>query len=312
MRDAGEEIPSVSEDDARLSRRLRRRRWLEHPLFHLALLLATFVSTTIAGGLFTPSGGLVGDGRFLDGLPFSIPVLVILGVHEMGHYLMCRRYGLQATLPYFLPSPLVNLVGTFGAVIRIKEPIRRKSVLLDVGAAGPLAGFVASLPFLFYGVAHPRPSTQPLRPGTYLFDYPLLVRLAQDWLGMTPYTSATVHEHPTFMAAWFGLLVTCLNLLPIGQLDGGHILRAATGRLQPFVSGIVLAAAFASIIWFGPLWAFFALVASAFTGLAHPPTEDDDQPIGTGRLTIVLVCLCVFLLCFSPSPIRQIGADGIP
>lgn len=293
---------------------LRRRRWVEHPLFHLALLLLTFVTTTIAGGLFTQNGGLFGkDGRFLDGVAFSIPVLIILGVHEMGHYLMCRRYGLPATLPFFIPSPFVfpNVLafGTFGALIRIKEPIRRKAVLLDVGAAGPLAGFVASLPFLFYGVAHPRPSTQPLVPGTYLFDYPLMVRLAQDWLGIERYTSATVHEHPTFMAAWFGLLVTCLNLLPIGQLDAGHVLRAAVGRYQPFVSGAVVAAAFASILWVGPIWAFFALVTTAFTGLVHPPTEDDDQPLGTGRLTIALVCLAVFLLCFSPSPIRQIGAD---
>ena len=292
----------------------RRRRWVEHPLFHLALLLLTFVTTTIAGGLFTPNGGVFGkDGRFLDGVAFSVPVLIILGVHEMGHYLMCRRYGLPATLPFFIPSPFVfpNVLafGTFGALIRIKEPIRRKAALLDVGAAGPLAGFVASLPFLFYGVAHPRPSTQPLVPGTYLFDYPLMVRFAQDWLGIPRYTSATVHEHPTFMAAWFGLLVTCLNLLPIGQLDAGHVLRAAVGRFQPFVSGAVVAAAFASIFWVGPIWAFFALVATAFTGLVHPPTEDDDQPLGTGRVTIALVCLAVFLLCFSPSPIRQIGAD---
>jgi membrane-associated protease RseP (regulator of RpoE activity) len=285
---------------------LARRRWVEHPLFHLLLLLLTFVSTTIAGGLFTPRGGILGDGAFADGIPFSIPVLIILGVHEMGHYLMCRRYGIAATLPYFIPSPLVNLVGTFGAVIRIKEPIRRKTLLLDIGAAGPLAGFVASLPFLFYGVAHPRPSTQPLRPGTYLFEYPLLVRLAQDWLSIPRYTSATVHEHPTFMAAWFGLLVTALNLLPIGQLDGGHVLRAGVGRLQPFVSAAVVAAAFISVLWVGPLWAFFALVATAFTGLSHPPTEDDDQPLGTGRLTIALLCLAVFLLCFSPSPIKQV------
>ena len=309
MGETREEPPGAWEDP-REARRRRRAKVLEHPLFHLALLAATFVSTTVAGGLFTPEGGLLGKGRFLDGLPFSVPVLIILGVHEMGHYLMCRRYGVAATLPYFIPSPLVNLVGTFGAVIRIKEPIRRKTVLLDVGAAGPLAGFVAAVPFLFYGVAHPRPSTQPIGPGTLLFEYPLLVRFAQDWLGLTRYTSATVHEHPTFMAAWFGLLVTCLNLLPIGQLDGGHVLRAATGRVQPLVSGAVVAAAFASILWVGPLWAFFALVATAFTGLAHPPTEDDGERLGTGRLTIALVCLAVFLLCFSPAPIHQIGADG--
>src|SRR6266568_6488869 len=110
-------------------RRSRRGRFRipEHPLFHLALLAATFVTTTLAGGLaFTDSHGLLGKGSFSDGYPFSIPLLIILGSHEMGHYLMCRRYGLAATLPYFIPSPFLNLLGTFGALIRIKEPIRDK------------------------------------------------------------------------------------------------------------------------------------------------------------------------------------------
>lgn len=287
-----------------------RWRWAEHPLFHLLLLGATFVTTTLAGGFFTETGGALGRGSFSDGFAFSIPVLVILGVHEMGHYVMCRRYGLAATLPYFIPAPLLNPIGTFGALIRIKEPIRDKRALLDVGAAGPLAGFVAALPFLLYGVTRPRPSTAPLLQGTVLFDYPLLVRLAQDWTGAGRYASAAVHEHPTFMAAWFGLLVTSLNILPIGQLDGGHVLRAAVGKWQPFVSGAVVAAAFASALWVPPIWAFFALVAVAITGLVHPPPDNDAEPIGTGRLTVALVCLAVFLLCFSPAPIRQIGPSG--
>jgi len=295
-------------------RPLRRRRFLEHPLFHLLLLAATFLTTTLAGGLFSEKGGIFREGSLWDGLPFSIPVLIILGVHEMGHYLMCRRYGLAATLPYFLPSPFLDPrfipFGTFGAVIRIKEPIRDKKVLLDVGAAGPLAGFLAALPFLFYGVAHPRPFTQALRPGTPLFDYPLLVRFAQQWQGLDPYTSANVYEHPTFMAAWFGLLVTSLNLVPIGQLDGGHVLRAAVGRRQPVVSGMVLAAALVSVFYVPPVWAFFALMATALTGLIHPPTDNDQEPLGTGRLTVALVCLGVFLLCFSPAPIRIAGAPS--
>src|ERR1700720_4747592 len=156
--------------------RAPRRRWIprfripEHPLFHLALLAATFVTTTLAGGLaFTDSGGLLKGGAFADGFPFSIPLLIILGSHEMGHYLMCRHYGLAATLPYFIPSPLLNLIGTFGALIRIKEPIRAKKALIDIGAAGPLAGFVAALPFLFYGVTRARPISTMSQPGTVLF-----------------------------------------------------------------------------------------------------------------------------------------------
>jgi membrane-associated protease RseP (regulator of RpoE activity) len=283
------------------------RRYLDHPLVHLALLIATFVTTTLAGGLaFTDGGGPLRGGRFADGFPFSIPLLVILGVHELGHYATCRHYGLAATLPYFIPSPFINLIGTFGALIRIKEPIRRKRELFDVGIAGPLAGFFTALPFLLYGVARPRPTTTPPGTPTILFDYPLIVRLAQKWTHIGPYTSAAVHEHPTFMAAWFGLLVTCLNLLPLGQLDGGHVLRAAAGKRQPIVSAAVLVLAIVAGIVGSAVWAVFAVIVVALMGLAHPPVEDDDQPLDFGRTLVGLFGIAVFLLCFTLSPIRQI------
>ena len=288
------------------------RRVRDSPFFHLALLALTFVTTTLAGGLaFTEKGGfLAKGGHFSDGLAFSVPLMTILGIHELGHYFMCRRYGLAATLPYFIPSPFLLPPffvpsGTFGAVIQIKEPIRTKKQLIDVGAAGPLAGFLATLPFLLYGVAHPRPSTTPLTPDTTLFDYPLIVRWAQGWMHIGPYTSATVHEHPTFMAAWFGLLLTCLNLLPIGQLDGGHILRAATGKLQPRVSAVILALCVVAGITSSAVWLVLPLLMTAVMGLAHPPVDDDDAPLDFGRQLVALACIAVFLLCFSLSPIKQ-------
>jgi membrane-associated protease RseP (regulator of RpoE activity) len=286
---------------------LSRRR--EHPLFHLFLLVMTFLTATFVGGVYTPLGGLLGKGSFWDGVPFSVPLLTILGMHELGHWAMCRRYGIAATLPYFLPSPLLipplfNFAGTFGALIRIKEPIRRKRALFDVGVAGPLSGFLVALPFLFYGVARPRPSTTPLTPNTALFDYPLIVRWAQSWTGVGPYTSASVHEHPTFMAAWFGLLVTCLNLLPLGQLDGGHALRAAAGRRQPIASAVVLALCAAAGLKGGLLWLIFPAVAVAITGLVHPPVEDDDEPLDFGRMLVALVCVAVFLVSFTLEPIH--------
>jgi membrane-associated protease RseP (regulator of RpoE activity) len=281
---------------------LRRFRFAEHPLFHLALLVATFLTTTIAGGTFSESGGLMGKGAFADGLAFSVPLLLILGMHELGHYVMCRRYGLAATLPYFIPSPFLNMIGTFGALIRIKEPIRDKKSLIDVGAAGPLTGFLVCLPFLFYGVTLAKPISGVPREGTVYFDYPLIVRFAQKLTGTPPYTSAGVHEHPVFMAAWFGLLVTALNLLPVGQLDGGHVLRALAGRRQPLVSLIVIALAAASAFR-GMTWAIFALVTALLVGIRHPPVEDDDQPLDYGRTLLALACLGVFLLCFSLVPI---------
>jgi membrane-associated protease RseP (regulator of RpoE activity) len=284
----------------------RRFRHWEHPLFHLALLLLTFGTTTLSGAFFY--GQPPFSHALLNGLRFSVPIMLILGVHEMGHYLMCRRYGLPATRPYFLPAPpLLTPFGTFGAVIRIKEPIREKKVLIDVGAAGPVAGFLTSLPFLFYGVTRATPVISPAAPdtSTLLFGYPLLVRLAQDWTGAARYTSAGVHEDPTFMAAWLGLLVTALNLLPIGQLDGGHILRAAIGRRQPFVSYGVVGLTLVAALRGGYVWAFMALLMTVLAGAAHPPVDDDDQPLTFGRQLLALACLAIFLVCFTMVPIHS-------
>jgi len=277
-----------------------RRPWKEHPLFHLALLVATFLTTTyFGGGVFRQRPG----GGFWDGLAFSVPLLCILGIHELGHYLMCRRYGLAATLPYFLPAPIPTLIGTFGALIRIKEPIRSRRALIDVGAAGPLAGFVTAIPFLLYGVTRAEPLRGGSEPGTILFHYPYAIRIAQVLTGAGVYSSAGVREHPTFMAAWFGLLVTALNLLPVGQLDGGHVLRASVGRLQPRISWAVVVAAAASA-FLGPTWAFFAVFASVFVGVPHPPAEDEDVPLDSRRILVALACLLVFLLCFTPVPFQ--------
>src|SRR5215813_10811943 len=285
------------------TRRRRRFRIPEHPLFHLALLAATFVTTTLAGGLvFTDKGGWLRQGHFADGFSFSIPLLLILGTHEMGHYLMCRRYGIEATLPYFIPSPFLSLIGTFGALIRIKEPIRDKKALLDIGAAGPLAGFLMALPFLFYGVSRATPIAPLNVPNTILFSYPGIVKLAQTLTSSGRYTSATVHENPTFMAAWFGFLVTALNLMPIGQLDGGHVLRAVAGRRQPVISAAVVVLALATAFWGGATWAAFAAIVAVFLGIRHPPVENDDEPLGSARMLVALACLVVFALCFSLAP----------
>src|SRR6266545_1385614 len=266
----------------------RRRRWKipEHPLFHLLLLALTLITTTIFGGaVFSRGGGPLRGGRFTDGLEFSIPLLLILGVHELGHYAVCRRHGVAATLPYFLPAPIPNLIGTFGA-------------------AGPLAGFFTALPFLVYGVTRAKPVAPSMAPGSVLFEYPIIVRFAQDVTGAGRYTSAAVQEHPAFMAAWFGLLVTALHLLPIGQLDGGHVIRAALGRRQPIASYAVLLLAVLSASR-GPIWAFFSLFTALFLGVAHPPVENDDDPLPFGHQMIALLCLAVFLLCFTLVPIRM-------
>ena len=170
------------------------------------------------------------------GLSFSVPALLILLAHELGHYIACLRYGLPATLPYFLPVP-VNF-GTFGAFIKIKAPIHSKRQLFDVGVAGPIAGFVMLIPFLLYGIANSHPAVlKPPIPGSpaagiLLPGKCLAIELATRLFHGPLPEGMTLDLHPMALAAWLGLFATALNLLPLGQLDGGHILYAALGRRQ--------------------------------------------------------------------------------
>ena len=241
------------------------------------------------------------------GLRFSIPVLFILLCHELGHYLACRYYELPATLPYFLPAPIA--LGTLGAFIRIKAPIRRKVELFDVGVAGPIAGFVALIPFLVYGMWRSTPGSihlatatdqvvaQILIPGNNL----ALLMLTRVLHG--PLEAGTVIDfHPFALAAWVGMLATALNLLPMGQLDGGHILYAVSGRHQRWIGPACWAGlAFAGILWSG-LWLFWCAVILV-VGMRHPPIADGDKPLGRRRRWIAVVTLFIFLLVFVPIPL---------
>jgi membrane-associated protease RseP (regulator of RpoE activity) len=285
----------------------RRERWWLHAL----LFLLTFGTTTFVGANFAvnfrpallPPGGVSPEqlARLVRGaFSFSIPLLSILFAHEMGHYLMCRRYGIDASPPYFLPFP--SLVGTLGAFIRIREPIRTKRQLFDIGVAGPIAGFVVAIPLLFWGVAHSRPNLSPvLEDGTILFRYPLAVTWAQQLtLGHT-FTSEQAVEHPVFVAAWFGLFVTALNLLPIGQFDGGHALYAVLGRLQQRAAWpILVALALLGLKW--PGWWLWVVVTFVI-GVRHPPVLDEEEPLDGRRLTVAALVLLIFLVCFAPIPI---------
>lgn len=249
----------------------------------------------------------------LTGLAFSLPVLFILLCHELGHYFACRRYGLRATLPNFLPVPLG--LGTFGAFIRIRTPIRTKSQLMDVGAAGPIAGFLALLPFLFYGIAHSRPAQVLLLdsdlPANLILLLPgrclalqLVTRMFHGPLG----SAVVLDFHPFALAAWVGLLVTALNLLPLGQLDGGHILYATSGRMHRRLAMVLLALlAVAGFFWHGwLLWCLIVLVM----GLRHPPVIDERQSLDGWRIGVALLCLTIFILAFMPVPVSIVPIAG--
>jgi hypothetical protein len=241
------------------------------------------------------------------GLSFSLPVLIILFVHEMGHYLACRHYRLPSTLPYFLPLPAV--LGTLGAFIRIRAPIRGKRELFDVGVAGPFAGFLALLPFLLYGVARSQPA--PLRlaagasrlvPGQCL-AMELATRIFHGPLG----DGMVLRLHPFALAAWFGLLATAINLLPLGQLDGGHILYAVAGRWQRRLAlPLWVALALAGLLWGG--WLVWCVVIFAM-GLYHPPLLDEAKPLDNRRRALAAAALVVLALCFTPRGATEPSGD---
>ena len=195
--------------------------------------------------------------------------------------------------------------GTMGAFIRIREPFRTKRQLFDVGVAGPIAGFVVSLPFLAWGVVHSRPNVETALPsGTTIYYYPPLVGFFQRiFLGHT-FTSVDIFEHPMFMAAWLGLFVTALNLLPLSQLDGGHALYAVFDRWQRSIAiPVLIVLAFMGVFW--PGW-FVWIVITLFIGIQHPPVLNESEPLGNGRKLVAFLLLLIFVLCFTPVPFEQI------
>jgi len=283
----------------------RPRWWL-----HVLLLVLTLLTTTFFGALFAgniteemaslPLSRLVLRPDFLlAGLSFSLPLLTILLSHEMGHYLACRLHGLAATPPFFIPVPFG--IGTMGAVIRIKEPLRNKRELLDVGAAGPIAGFVALLPFLFWGVARSKVTSALPIPPFFRFGEPLLFK-AVEWIfhpGMVPGQDLLLG--PVGFAAWFGLLITALNMLPFAQLDGGHIAYALFGRWhRRFVWPLWSLLFLLGFRW--PGWWIWAIIALVM-GVRHPRLWDEDRPLDPRRRAIAWLAFLVFLLCFMPQPI---------
>lgn len=294
----------------------------------LALFVLTFFCTTTLGPVFwvltrtdmiTPhepllTTGLVAavwtDPRMLAlGLSFSVPVLTILLAHELGHYIACRRYGLPATLPYFLPLPW--MLGTLGAFIRIRAPLRNRRELFDVGVAGPIAGFVMLLPFLFYGVAHselaPRPDT--LQPGEWIalpgrcLAVTLVARIFHGPLA----PGTIVNLHPVGLAAWFGLLATSINLIPLGQLDGGHILYAVSRRWQRRLAPLVwIGLAAAGFLW--PGWWLWCVLTLVF-GMFHPRVQNETEPLSRGRKLVAAAALVIFLLSFIPRGIESLQGE---
>ncbi|KAB2962588.1 MAG: site-2 protease family protein [Thermoanaerobaculia bacterium] len=244
------------------------------------------------------------------GLRFSLPTLFILLCHEMGHWLACRRHRLPATPPYFLPAPIG--LGTFGAFIRIRGAIRSRRELLEVGVSGPLAGFAALLPFALLGVVLSEPVALPATSDSalsalrlFLPGESLLVKGLSVWWHGPLDAGQMLNPHPFLIAAWVGIFATTLNLLPLAQLDGGHVLYAALGRLQHRLAWpLWIALAALGFLWMG-WWLWCAVVL--IMGPRHPPLFDERTPLSARDRGLVLAAALLLLLCFMPVPIREVG-----
>jgi membrane-associated protease RseP (regulator of RpoE activity) len=302
--------------------RPKHRYWL-----HALLLLATLLTTTMVGVEMAHSfarevpfdfgDNLEGYSRLwhdpaflLAGLPFSLTLLTILMAHEMGHFLTARHYNVDATLPFFLPAP--TLIGTFGAFIRIRSAILSKRILFDIGVGGPLAGFVVLLVPLAVGVSMSKVVHGIGTHGDLVFGTPLILRFFE-WIKFGNVPTGDIYLHPIARGAWVGLLATALNLLPIGQLDGGHVLYAFLGEKTRIWSRFAVAMLavlglvqlFTSAYKMGYMWLFWALFLLIF-GMRHPAIVDP-SPVGRTRTWLGVLALAIFILSFTAAPIRTAG-----
>ncbi len=316
---SGEMSPELVEGELLASARARHK---ERVWRNVALLAATLLTTLYAGmehwlafesrfGAITPP--LEWPGLIWSGLWYSLTILAILGAHEAGHYLACRYYGIAASLPYFLPAPPnIFMAGTFGAFIRIREPIRTKGMLFDMGAAGPFAGFLVAVPALVIGVSLSNVARLPSNFSGLELGEPLLFKVVTSLVTGPVPDGYALNLHPMAFAAWFGLLVTALNLIPIGQFDGGHISYAVLGRRAIWATRAAVLAAvglcFYSLSWV--LWTVLALGLLKVFGWRHPPSADEDVPLDPVRRWLAVAALLVFILCFTPAPIEPLELIG--
>jgi membrane-associated protease RseP (regulator of RpoE activity) len=315
---------------------------VDRPWLHLMLFVLTVGTTTFTFDHAFLSGALPWSERLAGALAFSAALLTILGSHEMWHYLLARLHGVDASLPYFIPLPYLG-VGTLGAVIRIRDRIPTRNALVDIGAAGPLAGLLVALPLLVWGLAHsPLVEAPPLRssfPGdtslwslggdllswlrvklslahsplepsysqaALVFSDSLLMR-GLKWLVLGPLPAGKdIQEHPVVIAGWFGLLVTLLNLMPVGQFDGGHLAFALWGRHARWVGKAMALVLLFLTLFYTVTWGLWLLVATRLVGFGHPEVTRPAEPLGLGRKLVCAVCFLALVGCAMPVPMRMV------
>lgn len=284
---------------------------------NIVLLVATIFSTTVAGayqwvGIDATRAGIT-NADFLtmivqslqpnylaEGfLFFSIPLMLILGIHEMGHYYASRKHRVDASLPYFIPLPPPFILGTFGAVISTREPIPNRKALLDIGAAGPICGFLVAIPITLLGffLMQQSPVIAQNTADKVSFINPLLLQWMQ---GLFAIPENAV-MHPTLFAGWVGIFLTAVNLLPVGQLDGGHVARAILKEKHKYASwGVLIILIILGLFYLG--WFFLAFIILFLIGTQHQPPLNEYTHLDTKRKLIALAILLIFIISFAPLP----------
>jgi membrane-associated protease RseP (regulator of RpoE activity) len=306
---------------------------LRPPALNVLLFLLTFASAFLAGAALTDTQlpKPTPAEMLWHGLGFSAALLFIMLAHEMGHFVMARRHGVDATWPFFIPAPFLSVIGTLGAVIRLRSLPRTRTALLDIGAWGPIAGFVATLPVLVVGLKLSTVvAAEPESARWSLFEAFLSLIEGRPWPAVrdafdlgTPLGMALVEKlvvgdlplgkalalHPIAVAGWFGFLLTALNLLPLGQLDGGHVLYGASPRLHRFLGPPLSAVLLALGIFTAfPGWMLWGLLMGLGLG-SHPQLPASEEQLDGPRRLLVLASLVMLLLSFSPVPLALLSAS---
>lgn len=265
------------------------------------LFLLTFGTTLAVGALYAGANIFQEPILMYKGLPFSLSLLLILLTHEFSHYIASRKHNVKATLPYFIPAP--TLFGTFGAVIKMKSPITTKNALMDIGASGPIAGFVVSFLAAALGLHFSEVVEMTMSEGAMIFGDPLVfIGLTKVIIGSVP-ENYDVLLHPVGVAGWIGFFVTALNLLPVGQLDGGHIAYALLGKRHTSLSIALIAGMTIFGLFQFKGWLFLAFLM-LILGFRHPPIIYSEIPLDRKRITVGWIAVIIFIITFTPVPIR--------
>jgi membrane-associated protease RseP (regulator of RpoE activity) len=272
------------------------------PRINAILFFLTLFTTLLAGSMM--EGGTFWENPIdlLKGIPFSLTLMLILGTHEFGHFYYSQKHKVEATLPYFIPAP--TFIGTFGAFIKMKSPVKKRDALLQIGASGPIAGFLVAVPALIIGLNMSEVIEMSPEFGGIILGDSILMKMLTSAIHPNLSASQDIMLHPIAFAGWIGLLVTMLNLLPIGQLDGGHVAYAMLGEKHGLFAKIAFAAliplSLFSLNWL--VWAVLILIVMRTT--SHPPVQDLHIPLSQNNKLIGYVCLVIFILCFIPAPIQ--------